>query len=360
MIMCVCFFFLFALIVTGCNSVQSSSFGSDNGGPPLSVIQNACGGPLPATYIGKGGGVDLITSSNPTGSGVIAGPEDYGLNITDLADAVNNADPFNNGGENTPVNPPGGGLAWWMGGPAYLQHLEQTQPAVAFFYWGPMINKVAQSVQSIFEQQGYTSAESTNLASDYGFGYTQGYYASQAWAQVTNTYNLNLEFNVMWADIENGNTGLASLAYSTGSNGWLIPYDSQYIEYQNISIYNGFVQGLFAGVSTVSIPSVDLYPGMYSSPSNWNYYTGGASLTTLTWTPALSQSSLSSCPSNTSYFSGLGYNPTFPGNESTTQNSALEWQFVSGANDLDQVNLDHYEADLNYLQGGCGNVVAPC
>lgn len=346
--------------ITGCNSVQSSSFGSDNGGPPLSVVQNACGGPLPAMYIGKGGGVDFIGSSNPTGNGVIAGPENYGLNIADLAEAVSNADPFNNGGENTPVSPPGGGLEWWMGGPAYLQYLEQTQPAVAFFYWGPMINRVAQNVQAIFQQQGYTQAESTNLASDYGFGYTQGYYAAQAWAQVTNTYNLNLEFNVMWADIENGDSALPALPNSTGSNGWLIPFGSQYIEYQNISIYNGFAQGLFAGVGTVSIPSIDLYPGMYSSQSNWDYYTGNAPLTTLTWTPVDSVSNLSSCPSNTSYFSGLGYTPIFPGNESVTQNSTLVWQFVSGNSDFDQINLNHYAADLNYLQGGCGYVVTPC
>jgi hypothetical protein len=66
----------------------------------------------------------LITSSKPTGNGVIAGPEDYGLNITDLADAVNNANPFNSGGKNTLVNPLGGGIVWWMAVPAYLQRLE--------------------------------------------------------------------------------------------------------------------------------------------------------------------------------------------------------------------------------------------
>lgn len=386
-------FGIIALILAGCNSVQTSSYGSDNGGPSPSTVESTCGGGAVSLYLGQSGGILQVSSNDPTGAQL--GYNSYSLNYSYLSAASFNASALNNGGENYPVGPSGPGLIYWMGGPAYAQHLASTQPQVWDLYWAPDINSVAANTESIFISQGYGTDvgntglnEALNLADSYGFGWRQGAYAADSWMNVLNNArnstlynNINLSFNVMWADVEDG--GSPALPNSTGVNGWLNinvpnPYGTavqnwnQYLAYENISIWNGFVAGLFQEQNFINYglgsQELQIFPGMYSTPGDWNNYTNAAPLNnTLEWTandslPSPPYPIQGQCPSNTSYFTGYPATPVWFGGEglATPSPGELLWQFALNSTDYDQINLNTFETDLYYLQGGCGQTSQIC
>ena len=373
--------------MTSCNSaIQTSSYGSDNGGPSPSVVQSTCGGSPVSLYLGQSAGVTWVTSQDPSGASI--GYNTYSLNYQDLSAASFNSSPVNNGFEDIPVSPSGPGLLYWMGGPAYAKYLASTQPSSIWDnYWAPDINQVANATEPTFVSQGYPTDvngtglnEALNLADSYGFGWRQGAYAADSWMNVqTNAnsigLNINLNFNVMWADIEDGPTYLPTLPNSTGSDGWLniqianpygskVPNWNQYLAYENISIWNGFVAGLFQEQNFINYlfgsGTVQIFPGIYSSPYYWNRYTNSAPLgNTLEWTAVNSLYSppypyQGQCPSNTSYFTGYPMIPVWFGGETSSDPGSLLWQFAQLETDYDQINLNTFKNDLYYLQGNCG------
>lgn len=186
----------------------------------------------------------------------------------------------------------GAGTYFFLGGPDYSSYGASTTAAEAYI-WG--------EDQAILTNSDYHSAQ-TAASGDY-----------------TNLFFV-------------GDAEISSLSQQWG---WVLGNSSL-----NQQVINGFISWFQTRSANVEI---------YSSPSFWNSYMGGVSLSTAEWTSQGDYGPITPCP--TGGFTGGpgGTVAQFFGGTTSGSNNALNWQWTidSGApatSDYDQFALAHYGA----------------
>jgi hypothetical protein len=241
-------------------------------------------------------------------------------------------------------------------------NVEYTFPNCGGAY-GLYVGNVDQGGSWTYNHQSYSNAANLNSYEGYGIG-SENYYSlggpgddgattptaaqdygedqgDQALSNLENFYDQSgtdqpLDYIVLYADIE---------ASSTGSNGW------NGNKALDRDVFNGFFD-VTAGVDvTIDGYPVPVYTGMYGTANFINGELSGTIAHTIEWTAQTSISSYSNTGDCASGWNSGSRTADFYLGDGQGSACAINYQYISGSQDYDQVDADRLESGID--DGSC-------